>query len=150
MYSLGYFSAIVKLLCHLFVHNLTSSPFLRLHLILFSSQFFLHPSPHTFLRSVYLIDSYLCFFVVFVFPKCPYLDNNISLHNPVVSVVNIHFHFPVSTSLNFFISLIPTYKKMIKNGKKKKCFLFSYVYITSVMYRKYIGSFSLPNYNLIR
>ena len=26
-------------------------------------------------------------------------------------------------------ALIP-YKKMIKNGKKKKCFLFSYVYIT--------------------
>ena len=42
------------------------------------------------------------------------------------------------------------YKKMIKNGKKKRCFLFSYVYITSIMYRKYIGSFSLPNYNLIR
>ena len=30
------------------------------------------------------------------------------------------------------------YKKMIKNGKKKRCFLFSYVYITSVMYRKEI------------
>ena len=24
------------------------------------------------------------------------------------------------------------YKKMIKNGKKKRCFLFSYVYITSL------------------
>ena len=28
---------------------------------------------------------------------------------------------------------------MIKNGKKKRCFLFSYVYITSLMYRKYIS-----------
>ena len=40
-------------------------------------------------------------------------------------------------------ALIPYKKMIIKNGKKKRCFLFSYVYITSLMYRKYIGSFSL-------